>query len=197
MSNTLLCDAAIDYASKGFPVIPILAWQKRPAVRGWYERATLDPAQISEWWELYPDSNVATVLGVRSGLCEIAWDMQLGEILHAALRTVAFPEGWDFWSPQGEHRLFRLPTEILSVTPLPPDVLDGSTDFRFGLRRPACVILPPSQTSPLEGQAWEWGAEETPQSIQDIPTLPAAWIKAILDENEFRPPEPTDTTPTH
>ena len=66
--------AALKYAESGFSVIPVqrnkkpfIAWEKYQ-----HERAT--PDQIREWWQKYPNANVAIVTGGISGLNVVDFD---------------------------------------------------------------------------------------------------------------------------
>jgi hypothetical protein len=73
-------EAALIYASWGWPVFPLLPLAdaariakrtgdtitkvaKRPATRHGFKDATTDPARISGWWERHPDSNIGIATG--------------------------------------------------------------------------------------------------------------------------------------
>src|SRR5262245_39304921 len=40
---------------------------KHPRLRGWSEHATHDPAQIQQWWQRWPQSNIGGAAGKKSG----------------------------------------------------------------------------------------------------------------------------------
>ncbi len=67
MDNQIL-DAALEYASRGWSVIPI-SREKHPLVE--WKAATREeltnPETIKNWWRKYPSANVAIVTGKRSG----------------------------------------------------------------------------------------------------------------------------------
>lgn len=51
-------EAALDMARKGFPVFPIIANGKTPAVKGWQDLATTNPERIAEMWADNPEYNI-------------------------------------------------------------------------------------------------------------------------------------------
>lgn len=59
-----LTDAALALARVGLRPVPMLASQKRPALKGWRERATLDPGAIER---LFAEAAHATGLAIASG----------------------------------------------------------------------------------------------------------------------------------
>ena len=67
MDNSIL-NAALEYASRGWSVIPV-ARDKHPLVK--WKTATREemtnPDNIRQWWKQYPEANVAIVTGKRSG----------------------------------------------------------------------------------------------------------------------------------
>lgn len=75
-----LVDAALVYASWGWPVFPLLPLAtaaqiaertgetvtkvaKRPATRHGFKDATIDTARIAAWWKRHPDSNIGLATG--------------------------------------------------------------------------------------------------------------------------------------
>ena len=65
MSSDLL-DAAIEYATRGCPVLPLLPGEKRPhgrLVPHGLKDASTDPEQIRAWWTAEPTANI----GLRTG----------------------------------------------------------------------------------------------------------------------------------
>jgi Bifunctional DNA primase/polymerase, N-terminal len=65
---------ALDHAAAGMPVFPVRVlrgpngkWQKRPAIKGWQQAATLDVGQIGRWWSEFPEALPGIELS-RSGL---------------------------------------------------------------------------------------------------------------------------------
>jgi len=78
--------AALKYAELGFSVIPVQK-NKKPYV-SWekYQHEKATPDQIREWWQKYPNANIAIVTGGISGLNVVDIDSQKGmEILNKML----------------------------------------------------------------------------------------------------------------
>ena len=67
MSSTL--EAARSYLARGYSVIPVQARGKKPLVR-WEEFQTrrASETEVDEWWERWPNANVAVVTGKISGV---------------------------------------------------------------------------------------------------------------------------------
>lgn len=69
-------EAALDYASRGFPVFPVHfspeesgpRGKKKPLVSMGYKAATTDPEEIRSWWTSWPDAMVCIPMGLASGL---------------------------------------------------------------------------------------------------------------------------------
>lgn len=78
-----LLDAALAYASWGWPVFPLLPLSraqldpqpdkaaKRPATRHGFKDATTDPERIRAWWTRHPDSNIGLPTGIRFDVIDI------------------------------------------------------------------------------------------------------------------------------
>ena len=73
-------ELALHYAERGWPVFPLVAGDKVPAIsreeggRGCLD-ATTDSAQIEAWWTARPRSNVAIATGAPSGLLVVDVDV--------------------------------------------------------------------------------------------------------------------------
>jgi hypothetical protein len=68
--NTLPClDAALKYADQNFSVIPI-GRNKVPLIQSWrqYQTSKATPDLIRQWWQKWPDANIAIVTGAISGI---------------------------------------------------------------------------------------------------------------------------------
>lgn len=66
MTNELL-DAALLYASIGWPVFPLWPKSKKPMTKHGCKDATTDVEQVKNWWINKPDANIAIATG--NGLC--------------------------------------------------------------------------------------------------------------------------------
>lgn len=76
-------DAALECWEKGWSIIPIRPGHKRPAIR-WIEYQDRQPTEqeIIQWWEEWPDADIAIVTGAVSGLVIV--DCDNPDALHAA-----------------------------------------------------------------------------------------------------------------
>lgn len=89
-SGQAILEAALYYASVGFPVLPVRRDLKRPYTTHGYKDATTDPEQIRSWWQTWPKANVAIITGARSGVWVLDVDGDEGE---ASLRTLEAEHG--------------------------------------------------------------------------------------------------------
>jgi hypothetical protein len=74
MNETL--EHALNYAQRGWRVIPIKPGQKRPPITAWQTAATTNPDTITEWWTgPYRTHGVGIATGEESGLFVIDIDL--------------------------------------------------------------------------------------------------------------------------
>ena len=101
---TTMLDAALWYQKNGFSVIPAKK-DKRPFIK-WqsFQESPADVVQIREWWEKWPNANVAIVTGAKSDLTVLDADSEAGrdalnEFLpdSANIPTVKTPKGWHYY----------------------------------------------------------------------------------------------------
>lgn len=74
--NSML-DAALRYASFGWYVFPCVPGTKLPALEGYSQAATLNPAQITAWWTAQPTANIG-IMTEPSGLVVYDVDVKKG-----------------------------------------------------------------------------------------------------------------------
>lgn len=60
---TLLLDAALAYAARGWAVHPLKPKAKTPITKNGCKDATTDPDQIRRWWKTYPSANIGLATG--------------------------------------------------------------------------------------------------------------------------------------
>ena len=58
-----LVAAALEYASRGWPVLPTRPWEKAPCTQHGFEDASTDPGVIARWWRRWPAANVGIATG--------------------------------------------------------------------------------------------------------------------------------------
>jgi hypothetical protein len=70
-----LFDAAIDYAKRGFSVIPIKCKDKKPLI-AWeqFQHRLVTEAEVKTWYLAWPEANVGIITGEISGLVVIDLD---------------------------------------------------------------------------------------------------------------------------
>lgn len=179
MSNPLL-EAALSYASRGWPVLPLHGWigrctcgdgqcgspAKHPRTAHGLKDASLDPVKISAWWAEWPNSNV----GVRCDqLCVLDIDGPGGAI---ALQEHALDPDLHPCTSQtgvGRHLLFQAVAGVRPKTRVLPDV-----DVRAG--EGSYIVAPPS--THWTGAVYEWKADGAP------PLLTLATIRSLLGAEE-------------
>ena len=76
-----LLAAALDYARRGFSVIPLKPRDKRPALQSWkdYQSRCATEEEIRAWWQRIPNANVGIVTGAISKIVVLDIDGQDGE----------------------------------------------------------------------------------------------------------------------
>ena len=164
--------AALEYASWGWPVLPLAPGGKIPATQHGVHDATTDPERIRAWWEANPLANIGIAAGVRSGLMVLDVDPRNGGDDSWA-RLVA-SNGQPPDTPQaltaggGEHFLFRYDPAIRSAKLA--EGVDLLADGRY-------FVAHPSQ---VNGRHYVWEASSDPSEGVAPAPLPEAWRAAIL-----------------
>jgi hypothetical protein len=159
LASPALLGAALDYAARGWSVIPMQPRGKRPIVvwREFQQRlARVD--EIEGWYARWPDANVGIVTGEVSGLVVVDVDTRHGgpesvaalEALHGPLpATVEAATGGG-----GRHLYFEHPgSPVANRVALRPGI-DVRGDG-------GCVVAPPSVHP--NGRRYEWIAHRGPR----------------------------------
>jgi len=171
MNETL--SAALAYSRRGFSVIPVKPWDKKPFI-SWKEfegrRATEE--EIRDWWQKWPKAMVAIVTGEISGLFAVDCDTPEGyeavqELLPDSLLTplARTPRG-------GWHLFFRFPDGLKGHSGTKSAMLPG-VDIRGN---GGYIIAAPSVNGEGRGYAWAEGL-----SIEEVTAgqIPNALYKKI------------------
>jgi hypothetical protein len=172
---TDMLKAALWYHKKGYSVIPTKK-DKRPFIK-WqvYQKTPPTEIQIREWWQEWPNANIAIITGIKSGITVVDADSQIGknaieEFLPETLSlpVVKTPRGWHFY--------FRYAKNVRNGVQVLTDC-----DIRS---EGGYVIAPPSKNGRASGYIWENGlsiAENNP------PEIPSFLLDTIINSNQNAP----------
>jgi RecA-family ATPase len=125
MSLTL-ADAALEYAERGWLVMPLHtptasgcscgrrdcgSQGKHPRTAHGLKDASCDPATIREWWNRWPDANIGIVTGTESGILVLDVDGNLGDqsLTDLTQRGAHLPETYTIQTGKGQHIYFLWP----------------------------------------------------------------------------------------
>jgi hypothetical protein len=188
-----LGDAALIYALFGIPVFPLSPYSKRPlAGSHGYLDATTEPEQIIQWWDAFPDANVAAPTGQASGRLLLDFDARSGGLeqfkalfdgrpLDGAARAKS--------GGGGIHLFFAWTPEVGWLRcGSPADGMDLKTSG-------GCVTLPPSWHP--SGKRYTW---DTPQDLvrflEGLQPAPGWLLDWLRDRCKVRQMSPQAETPT-
>jgi hypothetical protein len=187
-----LADAALAYAARGWPVLPLAPRTKIPAIakrdggRGVYD-ATTDPELIRAWWDRWPEANV----GIAAGAAFWCLDVDYG--------------GWDATKPDGADA-FALLTGRYGPLPATVQQLTGGGGWQFlfranerigngvgflpGLdtRSAGGYITAPPSVHPDTAKPYQWRRGHEPGALELAPA--PAWLLALIKPPP-PPPRPT------
>ena len=174
MSNPIL-EAAIAYADRGWPVVPLRPKGKAPWLAEWQINATKDSETVVEWWNGRPASNVGIQLGQRGGLIDIEGDEADSEKEILALFRGQIPHCPTFKSARSIHRIFqwheRLPGGAV--------IHIGAIEIRIGNHsKGAQSVFPPSIHA--SGATYTWLEGLTPDDVEP-PELTAILLARIYN----------------
>lgn len=77
-NNVNLCEAALRYAARGFPVFPCKP-DKTPYTAHGFKDAATDSATIKELWRQWPDALIGMPTGKTSGIAVLDLDVKNGK----------------------------------------------------------------------------------------------------------------------
>lgn len=167
-SRQAILPAALLYATRGWPVLPLVAREKRPLTKRGLLDATTDKDAITLWWQRWPDANV----GLRTGVAFDVLDID-GEIGNASLLGLAGPEAATASGPvshtgRGTHWLY-LPGGTANRAAIRPKLDWRGTN--------GYIVAPPSIHP--DGHQYRWD----PEQGEDTPLQhPPKWLTPHLAE---------------
>jgi hypothetical protein len=168
---TPLLQAALQYASRGWSVLPVRPGGKEPLIAGGVHAATTDRKIIQEWWSRWPTANVGIACGTASGLVVLdADDPQVLKRLAQERRHL--PPAPTVRTARGVHLYFACPAGGLRSR----RICDGVEVKAEG----AYVLAPPSR-HPC-GALYHWVVEPG----GELPALPL-WILEEANQKQAAP----------
>ena len=155
-----LAAAALEYAGRGWPVLPLRG--KAPLTAHGYKDASIDTDQIRRWWLEHSEAGIGIVVGAASGLCVLdvdprsGGDVSLAQLVdeHGALPdtlSVATAGG-------GAHHYFSYNKAATRSTIAPGLELKARDGY---------VVAPPSR-NPETGVAYTWSNDRN-TVLADLP----------------------------
>lgn len=163
-------DYALEYASRGWSVIPLAPKNKTCILNTWkpYQETIATEEEIRAWWKINPNANVAIVTGKVSGIFALDIDGEEGK---AAISGRPMPVTPATRTGKGFHYIYKLPKDI--------EIRNSARKIGPGLDirgEGGYIVAPPSIHS--SGSTYEW-------LVQDYPAEAPEWLlKAILGGGE-------------
>lgn len=190
----MILEHALDYARRGFRVMPLHTPQpdgscscrnpkcdsvgKHPRTMAGLKDATTDQAQIAKWWDMWPTANVGIATGAESNLVVLDIDPRHGGT--ESVKTLQAKHGqfaekvWANTGGGGWHILFAHPGVKVRNIQNRPDKLGAGVDVRGD---GGYIVAPPSLHA--SGNLYSWGCE-LPERLPQMP----AWLRDLLCEPE-------------
>ena len=148
--------AARHLAQAGVPVFPCVPLGKQPLTRRGFLDASSDPARVAQWWDRWPDANIAMPTGTPSGIVVVDVDVHAsgnGFDAFERARSAGLVDGWAWMvrTPSGglhacyptkpgvDQRCWQIPSQHV--------------DCRGG---GGYVVLPPSRATVPSGAVAEY-----------------------------------------
>jgi hypothetical protein len=178
--------AALDYANRGWPVVPLhtplsgggCSCRKRdcgsvgkhPRTEHGRKDATTDPEQLRRWWDKWPGANLGVVTGAESGLVVLDVDPRNGgneSLADLEARTPLPPTARTVTGSGGQHILFAHPGgHVGNSTGKVGAGLDVKADDGY-------IVAPPSLHA--SGRAYEWAAHPDHTPLASLPD----WLRIL------------------
>jgi Bifunctional DNA primase/polymerase, N-terminal len=162
--------SAIQFAEIGCRILP--ADGKNPGGflgKGWQDQATRDPAVIEQWWNQWPNANIAALSDNAFLPIDVddpgSWDA----FCAAHTPSPPTPHYLTGGKPGRARWLFQLPARLPQRRMIAPGV-----ELRHSTTSNLVVIVPPG-INPDSGERYEWLAALDEVPIAPIPT---DWLQA-------------------
>ena len=167
MENNPLLQAALEYAARGWHVVPICeptgngcscpkgtdcpSPGKHPRIKAWQRNSSISEELIAEWWERWPSANVGIQWGRRSGIIDMECDSAQAEKDWLRLWDDSPPACPIYEADRGKHRVLEWRSDLPGGAVLH----FGELEIRTGNGdRGAQSVVPPS--SHASGKRYRW-----------------------------------------
>lgn len=207
--RTPLLAAALDYAARGFQVVPLHSvvfskgfvadgvtegrctcpnadtcesQGKHPRIMAWQNNASSEPDVIKAWWKKWPDANIGVKLGSGSGVVAVDVDPPGGEELLERMSGGELPPTLEMTTGRGRRPLYAIPDGLESE----PDTAvlcddDGKEAVRLqGGTSGAQCVMPPSVHA--LGKRYRWVDGRSPADVAAAPMPP--WLVNLMSPPE-------------
>ena len=184
-------DIALDYAQRGWRVIPIRPGEKHPPIPRWQEAATTDTETIVTWWTgPYANHGIGIATGPASGIFVLDIDDKKGNRGYDTLADLEtehgpLPETLTVITGSGGNHLYFAYPQTQTIRN------DAGRRLGSGLdvRGEGGQVVAPGSTHP-NGTAYEFDAD-----TEHLEPAPAPeWLLTLLQEPEPpTPPAPVQT----
>ena len=186
--RTNMKEYALYYADKGLAVFPLEPRGKRPITKNGCKAATTNKDQISEWWDVHPNSNIGIATGkVSGGLLVIDLDEDEEKDKHGyevlkewQQANGEFPETWQSITGRGGYHLFFKDSAHNRNRANLYDGIDIRGDGGY-------IVAPPSVHP--NGRRYEWEFSPEDQKLAIVDNVVANFLMGPLsqkDEQNFQ-----------
>ena len=166
------------YTEKGMRVFPCVVNDKRPALKGWQDKATTNMETIFNWWaNEYPNANIGIKTGKDSNLVIVDVDVKsnakgMESLEQLQLECGVFNTLMAHSPSGGRHYYFQYP-EL-------EDHIKGPTDFRLGIdiRADGNLIIAPG--SSIDGNPYRFDDID-----KEIAELPDRLLEMLVSKEEL------------
>jgi hypothetical protein len=181
MTTTTKLEAALAYASWGWPVFPLVALRKNPATPDGFYNATTDMDQIKAWWAQNPEYNIGIPTGEVSGIVVFDIDPRNGgddswPTFQRELGNVPDDAMCQLTAGGGEHYIAKWYEGLKSCHPRPG--IDFLSTGNYFVASPSFVI--PTKDGTIESaRTYEWEASGDPADGAIPFSIPELWRVAL------------------
>lgn len=180
--------AALEYASRGWAVFPLVPHAKTPLTTHGVLDASKDLAQIETWWTKNPDANVGIACGEPSGFFVVDIDPRNGgdTVWNELVEQNGYPVTHQATTGSGgTHLLFNLPAGYARFRKTLGEGIDLQSTGKY-------IVAPPSLHP--DGGVYDWDDSipiaDAPQWLLDL-----ALKSEPEEEHKVRVDDPNDNRP--